>query len=293
MDRYSSGSYRLFTIVNLLFLTGVAALCILPLLHILAVSFSSKGPASANLVGIWPVGFNVSAYESVLANKEFLNAFFISLKRVVLGVGVNMALSVLMAYPLSKESNVFRFRNFFAWLIVFTMLFNGGLIPNYVLVNQLGLANSIWALILPSAVSAFGIVLLLNFFRQLPKELEESAFLDGASYFRVLVSLFIPLSLPAIATLTLFAAVYHWNSWFDGLIYMNKASLYPLQTYLQILLGKTTQAISLDDAARTAIVSQRSLVAAQIYIAMLPILLVYPFVQKYFQTGIVLGSVKG
>jgi len=293
VDRYSSGSYRLFTIVNLLFLTGVAALCILPLLHILAVSFSSKGPASANLVGIWPVGFNVSAYESVLANKEFLNAFFISLKRVVLGVGVNMALSVLMAYPLSKEPNVFRFRNFFAWLIVFTMLFNGGLIPNYVLVNQLGLANSIWALILPSAVSAFGIVLLLNFFRQLPKELEESAFLDGASYFRVLVSLFIPLSLPAIATLTLFAAVYHWNSWFDGLIYMNKASLYPLQTYLQILLGKTTQAISLDDAARTAIVSQRSLVAAQIYIAMLPILLVYPFVQKYFQTGIVLGSVKG
>lgn len=293
MDRHLSTSYKLFSILNLIFLTSIAVLCLLPLIHILAVSFSGSGPASANLVGLWPKEFNLSAYESAFANREFVGAFWVSVKRVLIGVCVNMILTITMAYPLSKESGTFPLRNVFAWIIVFTMLFNGGLIPNYMLVNQLGLNNSIWALILPSAVQSFSIVLLLNFFRQLPKELEESAFLDGASYFRVLIYIFVPLSLPAIMTLVLFSAVFHWNSWFDGLIYLNKASQYPLQTYLQILLGKTDQAVSLDDAARNSIVSQRSLLAAQIYMTMLPILLVYPFIQKYFQTGIVLGSVKG
>lgn len=290
MDRYHSNTYRLFYLLNIMFVIGIAAVCVLPLVHLMAVSLSEKGAANANLVGLWPVGFNVSAYREALANEKFYDAFVVTIKRLLLGTSVNMLLTFLMAYPLSKGA--FPYRNVYVWLIVFTMLFSGGLIPGYMLVSQLHLIDSIWALVLPAAVQTFHIILLLNFFRQLPKEMEEACYIDGGGHFTALFKIYLPLSMPAVATLILFSMVMHWNEWFSGLIYMNKVDLYPLQTYLQALLDQTKKAITIDDARHAAEASRRSLYAAQIFMAMAPILVVYPLLQKHFTKGIVMGSVK-
>ncbi|WP_020618721.1 carbohydrate ABC transporter permease [Paenibacillus daejeonensis] len=292
MKTYDSNAYRLFYGVNLLFVIGVAVLCVLPLIHLMAVSLSEKGAANANLVGLWPVGFNLSAYKEALANEKFYDAFLVTLRRLLLGTTVNMILTFLMAYPLSKEERAFPYRNVYVWVIVFTMLFSGGLIPGYMLVSQLNLIDSIWALVLPSAVQTFHVILLLNFFRQLPKQLEEACYIDGGGHFVTLFRIYLPLSMPAVATLILFSMVMHWNDWFSGLIYMNKVDLYPLQTYLQVLLDQTKKAVTIDDARNAAEASRRSLYSAQIFMAMLPILLVYPFLQKHFTKGIVMGSIK-
>ncbi|MDI4647027.1 carbohydrate ABC transporter permease [Cohnella hashimotonis] len=292
MDRYHSNTYRLFYLLNIMFVIGIAAVCVLPLVHLMAVSLSEKGAANANLVGLWPVGFNVSAYREALANEKFYDAFIVTIKRLLLGTSVNMLLTFLMAYPLSKEERAFPYRNVYVWLIVFTMLFSGGLIPGYMLVSQLHLIDSIWALVLPAAVQTFHIILLLNFFRQLPKEMEEACYIDGGGHFTALFKIYLPLSMPAVATLILFSMVMHWNEWFSGLIYMNKVDLYPLQTYLQALLDQTKKAITIDDARHAAEASRRSLYSAQIFMAMAPILVVYPLLQKHFTKGIVMGSVK-
>ncbi|MDG0813784.1 carbohydrate ABC transporter permease [Cohnella rhizosphaerae] len=292
MDRYHSNAYRLFYLLNIAFVIGVAVVCVLPLVHLMAVSLSEKGAANANLVGLWPVGFNFSAYREALANEKFYDAFVVTIKRLLLGTSVNMLLTFLMAYPLSKEERAFPYRNVYVWLIVFTMLFSGGLIPGYMLVSQLHLIDSIWALVLPAAVQTFHIILLLNFFRQLPKEMEEACYIDGGGHFTALFKIYLPLSMPAVATLILFSMVMHWNEWFSGLIYMNKVDLYPLQTYLQALLDQTKKAITIDDARNAAEASRRSLYSAQIFMAMAPILVVYPLLQKHFTKGIVMGSVK-
>ncbi|WP_407944605.1 carbohydrate ABC transporter permease [Paenibacillus swuensis] len=293
MKAYDSNAYRLFTFANYLILLAIGLLCVLPMFHLLAVSFSSKGPANANLVGLWPIGFTTEAYAEAFTNTKYLKSFLVTFERIALGVTINMILTFLLAYPLSKESRDFPLRSVYVWFIVFTMLFGGGLIPSYMLMKQLHLMDTIWALVLPGAVPVFNVIMLLNFFRQLPKELEESAFMDGASHMVSLIRIYVPLSMPAIATLTLFSVVGHWNSWFDGLIYMKSPDHYPLQTYLQILLEQTKNAITLDGAKQISEVAKRSLYSAQIFMAMLPILLVYPFLQKYFVKGIVLGSVKG
>jgi len=292
MKSYDSNAYRIFYGLNLLFVIGVAIVCVLPLIHLMAVSLSEKGAANANLVGLWPVGFNLSAYKEAIANEKFYDAFLVTLRRLLLGTTVNMALTFLMAYPLSKEERAFPYRNVYVWLIVFTMLFSGGLIPGYMLVSQLHLIDSIWALVLPSAVQTFHVILLLNFFRQLPRQLEEACYIDGGGHFVTLFRVYLPLSMPAVATLILFSMVMHWNDWFSGLIYMNKVDLYPLQTYLQVLLDQTKKAVTIDDARHAAEASRRSLYSAQIFMAMLPILLVYPFLQKHFTKGIVMGSIK-
>lgn len=290
MKRKTSLSYSVFSISNLLILTFVSSLCILPIIHMVAISLSSKGPANANLVSFWPVDFTLLPYIEAFKNMVFINSIFMTVKRVVLGIIINMILVFLSAYPLSKESKDFPYRNAYAWVFVFTMLFSGGLIPSYIIINKLRLMDNIWALVLPSAVQVFYIVLLLNFFRQLPRELEEASVIDGASQFATLFRIYLPLSLPAIATLVLFSFVYHWNAWFDGLIYMSN-DRYPLQTYIQTITG-IIPVRSGKDAQRMLLISQRSLLFAQIFISIIPIMLVYPFLQKHFQAGLVLGSVK-
>ena len=168
------------------------------------------------------------------------------------------------------------------------------MIPTFMIVRYTGLLDTIWALVLPGAVPVFNVVLLMNFFKAVPKELEESAFMDGAGYFRILFQIYLPVSLPALATLVVFALVTHWNSWFDGMIYMNRAENYPMQTYLQsILVSTNTKLMTKAQAQLLALISDRTLKAAQIVIATVPILLVYPFLQKYFVAGMTLGSVKG
>lgn len=271
-----------------------AFLCLLPLIHIAAISFSKSSSAAAGLVKLWPVDFTVSSYEFVLKKPEFLRAMGVSLKRILIGGAVNMFLTILIAYPLSKEKKEFKWRTFYVWLFVITMLFNGGLIPWYIVIKEAGLLNRIWALVLPNAVPVFNMILLLNFFRQLPKELGEAAFIDGSSHWTSLWKIYVPTSLPALATVTLFCVVMHWNSWFDGLILMNSPEKYPLQSYLQtVVIQRDLSLVSSTDISTLAEVSDRTVKAAQIFMGAIPILMVYPFLQKYFTTGIVLGSVKG
>ncbi|ADU94259.1 carbohydrate ABC transporter permease [Geobacillus sp. Y412MC52] len=288
-----SWSYKLFTVFNYTLLTIIAVLCLLPLIHILAVSFSGSAAATANLVGLWPVDFTLDAYEKTIGNENFLRSLWNSFLRVVLGTVISMGVMLCAAYPLSKSDDAFRGRKLYMWVFVFTMLFHGGLVPTYMVVTKLGLTDTIWALILPPAVSAFNLILLVNFFRtSVPKSLEEAALMDGANHFTIFWRIYLPISVPAIATISLFTMVFHWNSWFDGLIYMSDVKHYPLSTFLQTIIVQQDFTKMSVDAETLKNLSERTVKAAQIFIAALPMLIVYPFVQKFFVKGIVLGAEK-
>ncbi|WP_391573159.1 carbohydrate ABC transporter permease [Cohnella sp.] len=293
LDAYSP-SRKLFTVANYTFLTVVSLLCLLPLIHILAVSLSSSSAAAGGLVKLWPVEFTLSSYQYVLNKPEFVRSLGVSLERVALGVSLNMLLTVLSAYPLAKERTGFRYRTVYAWAFIVTILFHGGLIPWYMTIKTYGMLDSIWALVLPGAVPVFNVVLLLNFFRSLPKELYEAANIDGAGEWTVLWRIYVPLSTPGLATIALFATVSHWNTWFDGLILMNSPSHYPLQSYLYTVVINSDLLLTASSSLNSlADVNERTSKAAQIFVGSLPILVVYPFLQRFFMKGIVLGSVKG
>ena len=294
MVEHYSISRKLFVTFNYAFLGCLALVCILPLVNVLALSFSSTSAIEQGRVTFWPVEFSTFAYEYIAQSKPFQVSIWVSVQRVFLGVGLNFVLTILTAYPLSREVEQFRFRTLYVWIFVFTMLFTGGLIPSYVLVKELGLLDSIWALVLPGAVPIFNVVLMLNFFRNLPKELTEAAFIDGANHWKILWNIMVPLSLPAQATVTLFAIVGHWNEWFNGLIYMNNPMHYPLASYLQTVIIQYDLS-TLSDPSMLEIISKlnnRSIKASQIFLGALPVLVLYPFLQRYFMSGIVLGSVK-
>ena len=291
-DIFDTRGTRIFSIFNYIFLIGISVLCLLPILNVLAISFSSSSAANANLVRFWPIDFTTKSYEIIFSRPDISAALWVSIKRTLLGVLINNVLTILMAYPLSKTNKQFPGRNIYMYSLIFTMLFSGGLVPLYVLVNNLHMINSIWSLILPGAVPVFNVILMMNFFRQLPKEIEEAAYIDGASNMQCLLKVIIPLSLPVIAKVTLFQFVGHWNDWFGGLIFMNNVKFYPLQTLLQSTLS-SGDIKNLEQAKMFAEVSDRTLKAAQIFVTTLPILVLYPFLQKYFAKGIVLGSVKG
>ncbi|NOU69202.1 ABC transporter permease subunit [Paenibacillus sp. LMG 31461] len=293
MIKTTSWAYRGFTIANYVFLISLSVLCILPLIHLLAMSLSSNNAVATGSVTFWPVEFTWKSYQFIIDKPEFMASFIISIKRVVLGVIVNMVLTILVAYPLSKEAGSFKGRTVYVWIFVFTMLFSGGIIPLYMTMRSLGLLDTIWALILTHAVPVYNVVILLNFFRALPKELEEAALMDGAGQWRILWNIYLPLSTPSLATLTLFATVSHWNSWFDGILFMNTPSHYPLQSYLYtVVVGLDTLIKSNTDLEVLALISDRTARAAQIFLGALPILIIYPFLQRYFTKGIILGSVK-
>jgi ABC-type glycerol-3-phosphate transport system permease component len=224
---------------------------------------------------------------------KFFNSFWISIKRVVLGASLNFIVTVLMAYPLSKSPKEFPLRNLFMWLLIFCMLFNGGLVPWYQTVRSLGLIDNIWALVLGNSVPMFNVILVMNYFRNLPKEIEEAAEIDGASPWYILFKIYIPLSVPVLATVTLFSIVYHWNEFFNGLILMTRAEHYPLQTYIQqMVVVINTAGMSEEQIKELSKLSNRTLNAAKIFIAMIPILVIYPYLQRYFIHGITLGSLK-
>jgi putative aldouronate transport system permease protein len=284
--------YRIFTWFNYIFLVVIAFLCILPLIHTLAVSLSGRAPANANLVGLLPIDFTLDAYKKTLSNQNFLHSLWVSVQRTAVGTVVTMIVTFLTAYPLSKDSSVLRSRTGYSWFFVITLLFGGGLVPTYIVIQKLGLMNTLWALILPGAIDVWLIVLLLNFFRNIPLALEEAALIDGAGQFKILTLIYLPMSLPAVATLSLFKMVGHWNAWFDGLIYLKSIEDYPLATFLQTILIQidSTQLSTLGREMEN--ISNNTVKAAQIFIGALPILLVYPFLQKYFVKGMVVGSVK-
>lgn len=293
MVKDNTAGSRLFDIFLIIILVGIALLCILPIWYTLAVSLSDNAAASSGRVGLWPVGFNFSSYKEIMGDRKFFNSFWISIQRVVLGSGLNFVIILLMAYPLSKGAKELPFRNVLMWILVFTMLFNGGLIPWYMTIKSLGLINNIWALVLGSSVPVFSVILVINFFRNLPKELEEAALVDGAGPWRMMIQIFVPLAGPVIATVTLFSIVYHWNEFFNGLVLMSTADHYPLQTYIQqMVVVIDANTMSAEQIQRMSELSNRTLNSAKIFIAMIPVLAVYPFLQRFFITGITLGSVK-
>ncbi|MBP1988762.1 carbohydrate ABC transporter permease [Paenibacillus eucommiae] len=293
MNQRTSLSRKIFSICNYTLLIGMSLLCLLPMIHVLAISFSDNVAASAGAVKLWPVDFTTKSYEFVLAKKEFITSLVVSVQRVFLGTVINMMFTILMAYPLSKEASVFKWRTLYVWVLFFSILFSGGLIPWYMTIRATGLLDTIWALVIPSAVPVFNVILLLNFFRALPKDLEEAAFIDGAGHVKTLLRVYIPLSAPALATLVLFTVVGHWNSWFDGLILMNSPDHYPLQSYLQtVVIQRDFTSLTEQDIKTMKEISDRTVKAAQIFMGALPILLVYPFLQRFFIQGIVIGSVK-
>ena len=287
-----SVSRRIFIVFNYCFITLICMICMYPILNTLAISFSSKDAVNAAQVGVLPVGFQLDAYKFVMKDKKFFTSFGIAVLRVVLGVSINMMMTVLAGYPLSKPKRLFPKRDVYMWYFVFTMLFSGGMIPTYLIVKETGILNSIWALILPNAVPVYNVILLQNYFKSLPDEIYDSARIDGAGEWRILYKIFLPLSKPVLATLVVFTSVTHWNSWFDGILYMNRAEKYPLQSYLQTVVVDV-DTTNIVDLSQLENIAQKNNKAAQIFVAMVPILLVYPFLQKYFTTGIVMGSVKG
>ncbi|NSW90801.1 MAG: carbohydrate ABC transporter permease [Firmicutes bacterium] len=287
---------RIFNVFNYTYMLFLSLICILPLVHVLAISLSNKAVVDAGRVTLIPIGFNLESYKYILTKPEFIRAFTITLKRLALGISINMLLTIMTAYPLSKEVKAFKHRTFIVWYFIITMLFGGGLIPFYMTVKATKLMDTVWALVIPGAVPIYNVVLMLNFFRSLPKELEESAMIDGAGHWTILWKIYVPVSTAGIATITLFTAVGHWNAWFDGLILMNKPENYPLQSYLQtVILGLTTMLGTTsiaEDWKVLQVISDRTVKSSQIFLGALPIILVYPFLQRYFIKGIVLGSVK-
>ena len=287
-------SESVFDIINVVFLGALALICLLPFLNIIAVSLSSPQAASAGTVGFFPVGFTVDAYSYALTKPRFLLSMRTSLIRVILGVSINMLLIILTSYPLSKSKDALRGRTIFSWFFVITMLIGGGLIPTFLIVHMTGIMNTMWALILPGAVPVFNVVILLNFFRQIPNEYEESARIDGAGDWTTLFRIYVPLAMPCLATLILFQAVGHWNEWFAGRIYLADINDYPLATYLQAAMVKPNfDMTNFNEIQRYAQVTSRTLSTAQIIIGALPIILVYPFLQRFFVKGMMLGGLKG
>ncbi|WP_411677022.1 carbohydrate ABC transporter permease [Caproicibacter sp.] len=270
--------------------------CLLPLLNILAISFSGSAAVTGNQVGLVPVDFTLAPYQKMLEDSQFWRSSLISVERVFLQLVLNMVLVVLMAYPLSKPKHEFHARGFYMKTMIFAMLFNGGMIPTYLVVKQLGLLNTIWSLVLPGAVPIFNVILVMNFFAGVPKSLEEAAVIDGASPLQVLLKVYIPCSVPVLATVALFSIVGSWNDFFSGLIYITKVQNYPLMTYIQSLsiniadlLKSGVSASTLENVTQ---LSNKNLNAAKIVVSTIPLIAIYPFLQKYFVTGIVVGAVK-
>lgn len=287
-----SGKGRIvFQCINytILFLLMVAALY--PVLYVLAASLSSFEFLAQGKVGILPMGFNLDAYQRILSYPMIGRAYANTVFYTVAGTAISLFLSALAAYPLSRRP--FPGQKFMSGVIVVAMLFSAGIIPTFLIVTKMNLYNTVWSILLPTAVSSFNVILLKNFFQQIPYELEESAALDGCSQLKILFKIILPLSLPGIVTVGLFYAVAQWNSYFPAMLYLRDRSLMPMQIILRdIVIQNQTADLSIDLVNGSDQISE-SVKYATIMVATIPIMLVYPFIQKYFVKGIMVGSVKG
>lgn len=264
---------RIFNLVNTLFLIAAALVCLVPMLYILAASISSPYAVRRGLVTLWPVDFTTASYTVLLHNPLFWNSMRNSVVRTLLGTAINLICTCLAAYPLSFSERKFPLRTAYAWFFFIPTLVGGGLIPTYMVIQETGLMDSIWALVLPGAVPAFYVLVLLNFFRGLPEELSEAARIDGAGHMRVLWRIYLPLSVPALATISVYAMLTHWNDWLGGAMYLDKLTDFPLMTYMQTLTVGSD--------------------LSKLVVSTLPVLIIYPVCQRYFTKGLTLGGVKG
>ena len=281
-------------IILAIIILAASMICLLPFINVFAVSFSSKAAILRGDVGFWPVEFTTMAYEAIFNDKSMMHALWYTVGITVAYTAIAMVLTILMAYPLTKKR--LKGRKFFNLLALFTMYFSGGTIPIYLNIKELGLLNNAWSLIIPGALSTYNMIILKSFFASLPDSLEEAATIDGANDFQILMQIYIPLSLASLATLTLFYAVGKWNSFQDALYYITDRSLQPLQLKLYNLI-KGSQAVDVammeGGASAVATSVSESIESATIIFATLPILVVYPFVQRYFVSGVTIGAVKG
>jgi len=283
---------RVADVIIHVILVIVGLVCLLPFLHVAAKSFSSNGAVISQRVFFLPVEFTLDGYLMVIQDPSMMRSLWITVLVTVGFTALGMILSILAAYPLTKKG--LKGRTFFAFLYMFTMYFGGGLIPDYLLMNDLKMLNTVWSLILPLSFSAYNIIILRSFMQSsIPDSLEEAAFLDGASYWGVLFRVVLPLSTPVLATLCLFFAVGRWNAYADALYYISTSKLYPLQLKLYYLMGMASDAATLAEGGSTTYVTGEVIKATCVMFATLPIIILYPFLQRYFVTGIMIGAVKG
>ena len=283
---------RVFSVFNIVLLSLVALSCLYPFVYILSISLSSAAEASREGLHLYPREISFAAYEMVLGNSDIINGFINSVMRTAIGTVLSVVATCVAAYPLARKE--MPLRSNFIFFIMFTMLFNGGLVPNYLLIKNLGLFNSMWSLILPMTLTAFSIVIVKNFFQSLPESFAEAARIEGASEISILFKIYIPLSKPVLATVALWSMVGHWNAWFDALLYITDDKKQVLQIFLQrIVVESNTQMMEMGvtDASVSGFTPE-TIKAATVIVTILPIICVYPFLQKYFTKGIMLGGIK-
>lgn len=281
-----------FDVCNIVLMLLLVFFTLYPVYYLIVVSLSDGVAVSKGTVYWWPSGANLGAYKLLLGDSSIIRAYGNTLLYTSMGTLVNMILTVLCAYPLAKKD--FYGRRVFSIMIVITMFFSGGLIPNYLLVYNLGMVNTMWAVILPSAISAWNMFIVRTSFQGIPGEMFEAARIDGANEWRILWRIALPVSVPMLATISMFYAVGHWNSYFPALIYLNEKAKFPLQILLRNLVIEGDMAGQAQDmAGQIATVSTTNIKYAVVIIAILPILMIYPFIQKYFVKGAMIGSLKG
>lgn len=281
--------YTFFDFFLIVILSLVGILTIYPVLYIVAISFSDTASIVQNKVFLWPKGFNLAAYKQIIENPKIPRAYLNTIIYTGLGTAINLAMTAVAAYPLSRPG--FFGRKFFMVAIVLTMFLNGGIIPTYLIVQKLHLIDTLWAIVLPNAIWTIELLILKSFYESMSTSLRESALIDGASEYRILRSIVLPLSKPALASIGLFYFVGHWNSFFIPMIYLNNPDLYPLQVVLRdMLFFGAAQENSLIDKST---ITPQGLKNATIFVSMVPVLIIYPFAQKYFAKGVLLGAEKG
>ncbi len=293
VNRKKKGNRTGQIILNILILVFVLV-CTLPFINVIAISLSSKSAILRGDVSFWPVEFSTRAYEVIINDPSMFHSLGYTVKITVIYTLLAMIMTILYAFPMTMKR--LKGRKFFMFFIVFTMYFSGGTIPIYLNVKELGMINTQWSLIFPGLISTFNIIILKNFFEGLPYELNEAAYIDGANDFQILLKIYLPLSFSSIATLSLFYAVGKWNSFSDALYYINSRDLQPLQLKLYNLIkGGQAVEVSVQEGSSNDLASSisASIESATIIFATVPILVVYPFVQRYFVAGVTLGAVKG
>lgn len=284
-----SKSSLVYTVINVLIMLLVIVVTLFPILNILAKSFSSLKYLTLNEVTLIPKGFNLDTYKIIMKDMDFWVEYKNTILYTILGTLVNLIMTTLFAYPLSVSR--LKGRKVLMAFVVFTMFFNGGIIPNYMVVSGLNMRNTIFAIIIPGAISTFNLIVMRTFFEGIPKELEEAASIDGMNTYGILVRIILPLSKPILATMVLFYAVGMWNSWFPAVLYLDHKSMNPVMIYLRNLIQGATSAAANDSDSIGSVSVNIQYVT--VVLTSLPIICVYPFLQKYFVQGVMIGSVKG
>lgn len=282
-----------FDVINYILLILLGVVTIYPFWHTMVLSISARESAMGMSFRLWPTKLDFTSWEMIAGRSYMWNGFYNTVVRTVLGTAIAVILTVTTAYPLAKKT--FPHRDFFTGLIIFTMLFGGGMIPTYVLISGLGLMDSVWALVIPAAISPFNVVIVRNFFQSIPDSLEESAKIDGANDMLILWRIVLPLSMPVLATITLWILVGHWNAWFDAVLYIHDRGKFVLQQLLRelVVMNTVDPHIAVPESNTAVPPMAESVKSAATMFATIPILIVYPFLQKYFTQGIMIGALKG